>query len=669
MSFRFAATATGPLGQILDALALPAALALTAREEHHVWSLVDPDQPPGRQTAIAAVPVATPVPDGYIPRLDSVDAWLPGMVVLMERRSDIRAAAAAEVSALWTSLAAPLKAAITGDIGLDLDLGIQARAEWQAASDCWWAIERPTAARALRLRLCAARNSALGIAVKATASAGLDQATRNAAAAALGRHRTQLLNRLRRGATDVVKRMPAPLEQIQPFLEQWLTLPAETQNSQWQNPVSPLLAALKSAVDGSVDAALAQSDQMAGRLEFAAVRTMEQKLQLSLAAVFDRRKTDTAILDALFDFDANPGLSARFTQALEGNLTPLLVEPVHGLTLYNCAITSDLTRRQTFLWQLPFSSGSLSARDRVQTAMQALDDSTGRIVRGYAKAESERRTRKAASLLSIEGAFATRLGGEVTVHTPAVSQARFTLDIRTDRPVSLEPLLALYGAGGVPPHASVCRLSVSVAPEAVSQWLLPQDSGEVSRRMQTAWRTLLVASVDMDMLSPMAAAPLLVWASLPVSTAICRTERGVELNRPGSPYWDWADGELRQAMVWNPRTRAALEARIEQSHFRMSADDMRRAVSQPVGSAVFRSLLQSEAVFVDLLTSNLKRYAIASATPAETLRNLSFLLAKLVQVFHDRLTSVYGPETARALGPLLLSAASPEPPTVEVAWE
>ena len=50
------------------------------------------------------------------------------------------------------------------------------------------------------------------------------------------------------------------------------------------------------------------------------------------------------------------------------------------------------------------------------------------------------------------------------------------------------------------------------------------------------------------------------------------------------------------------------------------------------------------------------------------MRNLSFMLSGMTEAFHHKLTSVYGAEAARALGPLLLSAASAYRPIVQVTW-
>jgi hypothetical protein len=668
MSYRFAAKTVGPLAQIATGLALPASLQLTASEDHHVWALTNNALPPGQQDAWAALPITAEIPDHYVPRFDSVNDWLPGMTALFERRLDIHASASAEVSALWTSLAAPLKTAITGDIGLDLDLGIQTAAQWQATSDCWWSVTRATAAPVLRVRLGAARASARSIRVKATAAAGLDQATQHALAALAGQHRTQLLNQLRRGATNVLSRLPAPIAQIQDFLNTWLALPAAVQGEQWRNPADPLLAALKTAVDGAVSTSLAHADELTARLEFAAVRTLERRLEASLALEFDKQKTANALLDATFDFGANADLQALFTHTLTGDLTPLLAGPVPGVTLHDCTVNTTDTARHTFEWRLPFVNGRVAERARLTTAMQALDDVSGRIVRGHVKADSERHTRAAASLLSIEGAFAHHIGGDMTVHDPATLHARFEMAIATNRPTSLDPLLRLYGAPPADPRGRLCRMVITMPPASIAHWLEPQDAGDISRRMQTAWRTLLPAAVDMDGLGAEAAAPLLVWASLPVSTGARLTGKGVELNRPDSTFWDWPSPDMRQAMVWNPRTRAALEARVALTHLDADVDDLRRAVSRTVGAAVFQSLLCAEAQFIDRLTAHLARCTTKGLGPVDALRNLSYLLGGVTSAFHRKLSSVYGPESARALGPLLLTASSPASPQVEVTW-
>lgn len=669
MSYRFAAKTVGPLAQIATGLALPASLQLTAAEDHHVWALTDNTLLPGQQDAWTTLPATAEVPDRYVPDFNSVDGWLPGMTALFERRLDIQASASAEVSALWTSLAAPLKTAITGDIGLDLDLGIQTKAQWQATSDCWWAITRATAAPALRVRLSAARASARVIRVKATAGAGLDQATRHALAALAGRHRTQLLDQLRQGANTVLKRLPAPLAEVQNFLNTWLALPAAVQGEQWRNPADPLLAALKSAIEGLVAATgLATADELTARLEFAAVRTLERRLEASLALQFDKQRTTTALLDATFDFAVNPALWPVLQHTLTGDLTPLLAAPISGLTLHECAVNTLSATRQAFEWRLPFGHGQIDNRERLSTAMQALDDLSGRIVRGRVKADSERHTRAAASLLSIEGAFAHHLGGQMTVHDPASIDARFEMVINTNRPKSLDPLLRLYGAPPADPRGRTCRLVMTMPPASIAHWLEPQDPGDISRRMQAAWRTLLPAIVDMDELGAQAVAPLLVWASLPISTSARLTEKGVELNRPDATYWDWPNPAMRQAMVWNPRTRAALEARLSLTHLDAEVDDIRRAVTGNPGASVFQSLLLAEAQFIDRLTAHLTRCTASGLGPVDALRNLSYLLGGITSAFHRKLTSVYGANAARALGPLLLTASSPVGPQVEVTW-
>ncbi|MBI2688757.1 MAG: hypothetical protein HYX27_20845 [Acidobacteria bacterium] len=668
MPFRFAATNLGPLAQLAGGLALPASLQLTAEERHHIWTLVDPDQSPGNRNAWALLPATSNTPLPLVPRFENVDDWLPGMTVLFQRSSNISATVSAEVSALWTSIAAPLKTALTGDIGLDLDLGIQTRAEWHAAGDCWWSVQRPDAAPVLRVRLCSAKNAARSILVKANAAAGLDQATRNALAALFGQHRTQVLQYLRSGGWRALPKLPAPITKIQEFLDGWLALPAGTQAEQWRNPVSPLLAGLKQLIEGMMDATVANADQLTARLEFAAVRATEGKLEASLTALFDRRQCNAALLDASFDFAANPALHDIFHQTLDGDLRALLAHPASGVTLHNSTLTEDLSHRQTFAWRLPFLSGFRSSRDRLHTAMEALDDASGRIVRGHVRAEAERRTRQSAALVSIEAAFAAQFAGDLVVHNAASCTARFELVLKARRPAALEPLLKLYGAGPIPPGAPVCKLTVSLPPEATAEWMQPQDPCDISRRIQRLWRALLPASVSFDSLDPQSVAPLLVWAALPVSSAIRRNGKGLDLDRADAPYWDWTDAQLREAMVWNPRTRANLDTLLAALSSGSTADETRRSVSQPIGAAVFQSLLYVEAQIVDRVTATRKRFAASRLPPAETMRNVGGLLAGMADVFVHKMTSIYGPDTARALGPLLISAGSSYRPAAEVTW-
>ncbi len=668
MPFRIAATKLGPLANFAGSLVLPAALNLKSNDPHYLCALTDSGVHAAVQSVWAILPAATPPPARAFPRFDTVDDWQSGLTLLVEQSANLRASASAEISALWTSLAAPVKSILSGDIGLDLDLGIQAQAQWCASSDCWWSIHRPSAARTLELRLCAARTSARSLNVTAGATAGLDQATRNSVAAILGHHRTQLLQSLRRGAAALPGKLPFPKRTIAAFVENWLALPDAVRNEQWSNPVDPVLRALKRAVERAIDTTLANADQLTARLEFAAVRTLEKSLSASLSAAFDRQRSSGAILHATFDFDANPALDPIFQSTREGDLQPLLAAPVNGVTLHSCAITTELARRRTFSWRLPFTAGYTDSRERLETAMLALDDAAGRVIRGRVRVDSERRTRHAASLLSLEAAFAARLGGDITVHDPASLRASFDLHFRTNRPRALQPLMDLYKAGRVPPDATRCHLQVSLPPDAIAHWLSPQPAAEVSRRIQIAWRTLLPAVVDIEALNTQTAAPLLVWMSLPVTTRVSLDGPSLTLNREGASYWDWADPRLRDAMVWNPRTAASLQANIANSPFDATPDELRRILTKPVGTAVFQSLLRMEAVLVDAIASQLELFERRSADPVKAMRELSEMLSKLTLAFHRRLSSVYGAETARALGPLLLAATSGVQPEASVTW-
>jgi hypothetical protein len=612
MPFQITATRSGPPAEIVDSLSLPTALGRTASGLLHLWELLDPDAPPERQRAFALIPAAgAALLQPAFPKFDSCNDWLPGLTVLFERRQHFRAAASAEVSALWTSLVATAPAAITGDIGLDLDLGLRAAASWEAHANCWWSIERPSAAPLLRVRLLAARESRGAVTVLANAVAGLDSATRRALAAVTGR---------------------------------------------LQDAADPYTGLSSGAAE------------LTARLEHAALRTLEKSLALSLGAAFSSHRGDQALLDASFDFAANPALEDMlFHTVWNGDLHPVFERPHPGLLLHGGTLKTELTRRRTFQWRLPFTAGAISHEQRLATAMEALDSETGRIVKLSAKAASARQTRQAASLLSLEGAFAQCLpGSSVVVHHPAAVAVRFAMEMRTCRPPSLQPLFDLYGAGPVPASASGFRLEVEAPPESLAHWLQPQDRGALSRRMQSVWRELLFASVDLDTHTAPSAAPLLVWASMPISTAARRTRTGVELNRPGDVFWDWRDPALRRDMIWNPRTRSVLETRLAAAPFAATPDEIRRYLDTALGDAVLRSLLFTEATFVDRLTATLGRLPRLKEKPATALREFGLLLAALAETFHQRLSSVYTPEAARALGPLLLTAASPRRPTARL---
>lgn len=664
MSVRFENLATGTAAALLEKLHIPASLAGSAgSESHSLWAIPSPDD-----TQYALVPAAA---NPTAPALAHANpaAWLPGATLFARRQTHLRASARAEYSALFTSLASPVKTALTGDIGLDFDLGIQASASWQSETNCWFSLHRPAAAPTpqLRLRLASAANRTRRISVQAAAAAGLDNATRNALAAAAGQHRNQILARLRRGLFDGLDRLaviaratgldPAS-PQAAPAFQELLAAPTQ---------------ALWDAIDTFVPYLDAQAARLTDTLDQATRAHLERSLQADLSFALSSESRGEALLDATFDFSvSNPRLQAVLDAALQGILDPLLSAPVPGITLHKGILSDTLNTRRTFEWRLPWSSGKRVLAQQVQSAIESLDLESGRLSRGSASAISARQARRAVSVLQLDAALAAFVSPHVTVHTPAAASVRFHLDMRTSRPASLRPLLALYGQTEIPESATRLRLTAVVPPAGIAPWLEDSNPLDASRRLQRAWRALLPALVDMDDHNLPTAAPLLVWASMPVAAGACVDGSTLRLNTGKEVYWDWRDESLRGAMINNQRTRDALAARIALTHLDATPAQAVAACRDRHAKALLESLLFVESGLVGSLPLMFDRLRslrqMQNAALSDYMRCASNLLHDLTLAFHVRLTSIYGPDIARAAGPLMLAAATDSRPSVEVLW-
>lgn len=607
MPFHVTASAQGPWDHLAEQLALPVALHIQADNAAHLYSLASTGEDPAPLTAWGVLPGgATELPAGL--DLDSLDAWRPGMTVLLERQTRLHTTIQSEVSALWTGFT-PRPTGLAGHIGLDLDLGINATASIAVEGALWWAITRPSPARQIVVRLAGARSAARSLQVNAIAHGGLDGATQRALAAILDRRR-----------------------------EEWTGL-------------------------------LPESDALTARLEFAAVRLLERQWEATLGVQLDGNRASQVLVEATFDFDAGAAVPTLFQQVLRGKTNALFGAPVPGIRLSRGVLVTEQTDRRTFQWQIPFTAGFLSTGKRLRTALEALDDQSGRTLTVRASSESSRTTRRAASLLQLEGALAVSLSKDVVVHGSSPLEAQLEWTVRAGDPHALAPLLRLYGLTP-PPGANRldCNLQVRVRAAALATWFQPQEPAEVSRRLQRAWRALLPAVVDRQRLAPANLAPLWVWAALPVCTNARRTATGLVMDDPPATYWDWPSRRLREAMVWNPRTRAALDRQLVLEARPVTPDELRRQVATPAGEAVFQSLLHTEALLIEAVVALPRLGRPDERDPVGMLRDFSHWLAGITDAFHARLTSLYGADAARALGPLLLASGGTAAPEAEVKW-
>ena len=229
-------------------------------------------------------------------------------------------------------------------------------------------------------------------------------------------------------------------------------------------------------------------------------------------------------------------------------------------------------------------------------------------------------------------------------------------------------------------------MQVTYPAGVLGSWLLPRNEAAVrsdgmrlSRSVQVSLRRLIARTyfenVDNLQFNESVAA-LLVWTSMPVSTAVGRDLTPVTFNTDRDFFWDYATRDVRFAVARDSHTAAGLAAKLSDAEARLRAAGkpnadlfrpvranqfVQQALSQGGDDYLF-SLLNAESRVVSGATDALGKIAAAIAStataPSTAVRALSEFAGTLVDTFNGRLQFLYTPEAVRTLGPTMLAEAS-----------
>jgi hypothetical protein len=215
-----------------------------------------------------------------------------------------------------------------------------------------------------------------------------------------------------------------------------------------------------------------------------------------------------------------------------------------------------------------------------------------------------------------------------------------------------------------------------------------------SRALQRSLRELLpfyyFQDVEQLRVDSPAAAAMLLWSALPISTDIRVVGDTIEINAdlsdPGEKdvYWDWRLVTNRERMIefreTGPRlarVMAAAEKRLREAGRTGQADAFResegnrralieaarwREVEGEGKPALFGTLLRLESVITEGAARALRDIqsfqANAATLPSKAIERLADFGAEITHTFHDRVASVYGGDSLRSLGSMVFLEAS-----------
>jgi hypothetical protein len=112
-----------------------------------------------------------------------------------------------------------------------------------------------------------------------------------------------------------------------------------------------------------------------------AIKAAQKQYEATFVATWESTTTDTAMLDLVFDFDANPNLGTQLQAAINGDFTQILVDPsIAGIALNTGVLTHGIHRQTHVEITLPFLDlGTTSATDAVAN-MTVKHDGGGRVL-------------------------------------------------------------------------------------------------------------------------------------------------------------------------------------------------------------------------------------------------------------------------------------------------
>jgi len=337
---------------------------------------------------------------------------------------------------------------------------------------------------------------------------------------------------------------------------------------------------------------------------------------LDLRASYQKATSDTALLDAEFDFSGGPTedteVSRILREAIRGDFRRLLIEDNPRILLHAARLTHGIRRERNVEVSLPHWDRSTVHFNEALAGLSVINDdgrvllydldATDRVV----EASARRGVRDSQMMVGIQ--FERSPASEVRVHskqgvTHSYAMKRAVEQMKWSR---LRPQLGTivsryfpdeFGGdrGGIDDWARAMEdlverqepngdrifgnvlvsLELSVTGEVLRSWFgAPKDPKaetyrDFSHRLQSAVRELTAA----DHFSRLenygdlgTAAVMLVYAALPPSRAARLVGGRLQLDLKDEIYWDWMNRRLRHAMIGHGSTSDRIDAALERIH-------------------------------------------------------------------------------------------------------
>jgi len=460
-----------------------------------------------------------------------------------------------------------------------------------------------------------------------------------------------------------------------------------------------------------------------------AVKALNRQYEFNFAYAYQSSTRQTALFDIHFDFAQGDQVIGLLKAALNGDFDKVMVKQVKGVTLNLATLTHQLQRQSHVEVSLPFSKKSAKHINTALAKANVIEEEDGRVLVYELDAKNKvdsivRGKMVRDSSLAVGGTWKTRLGNAVRQHnTESISysysfrQARRKMK-SADLQYQLKPYVETYfpssfstGTSGAQSFDTwialldrfideaqdngedifgdtLISLEVSLPGGLASAWLKApkKDSSlyrTMSRKIQEALKQLIPFYYFQDPAKYKdlaAAAPLLLYSSIPAANSLQIRGSLATLNKGKSLYWNWPDPKQRNIMANLPTTLASLNLAVRRAfdvlvsrpelaktqEFYRGEQACKRILETSLhttqGRTNLERLLRAESVIVKSAHkagSELAKFRKnQSRQPTKAIESLAKFGSSLTEAFNKKFTSIYGKGSLRPLSTLVFSEAA-----------
>jgi hypothetical protein len=447
-------------------------------------------------------------------------------------------------------------------------------------------------------------------------------------------------------------------------------------------------------------------------------QALNSRYSLDVAAIYAKNTTDRALLDASFDMNDKFVAEMFKNIVTTGRLDDILTHQMTGVLLKTATLSHEINRTSTVQINMPLFSfdsthvndslATLTAGATAGTVMVELKASDLDMLKNRYRSELSvlsrltvkdnqlqmvpddtqsityelRQAKKKMSLIGFEHQVTPLLENYLPNLVPSNQVTTFYTDLDRTVENKLHNGTNEFGDVGI-------LLQVSTPAAALGAWFIRRDPVRLKRdkmamslRIQSSLRKLLpfyFLQEDSKLTQNTVVAPLLVWAAMPVSTSISfDVQSGTikQFNHDTDVFWDWPSVDLRRAVARDSHTAHSLiesllryqkrlqEAGDSDAQFfgASSVSSWQEMSLSSDGDIRLQSLLFAESQMIrgaaDALDDVNNMLNDLGRAPTRAIKRFADFGADFTQAFHDRLSSVYGDDSLRALSSVLLIGAS-----------